>query len=469
MIGLAFDVLALAALLTVAVFARRTSDVVEARRIGIIGAAAALLATVIGAGTQAVDVPLLGELSTILARDVWMAPLPVYVTLIGLIAVAASPVFDLRPISVARMALINAFSLALLLVGHPLALALLWIAAAVPVWRSLRERSQLGGPRTGAHRVFAFYMLPSAILVLTGAVLLWLGQVSLALLLLTIGIAIREAIVPVHSWFPDLFDRAPLGLVVAFTTPQLGVYAHLRWIAEPLPTDLGQLIALLGAVTAIFAALLGAVQTRARRALGYLMMSQTALVAFGLETHSQVARTGTLVAWMVSGVAVAGFAMTLAALEARRGPLRLDRPSGSFERVPRLASAFLVLGLASVGLPGTFGFIAEDLLVQGSVHEFPVLAFALIVATAINGITVMRAFFMLFMGTREHAGEQDLVRRERLILSLVLASLIGFGIWPGVVVRWLGELGQLGHFEPLEHLEHVDHVGHVDHVDHTDH
>lgn len=448
MIGLAFDVLALAALLTVVVFARRTSDVAQARRIGILGGIAALVATVLGAAMRAVDVPVIVELSGLLAREVWMEPLPVYVTLIGLIAVAASPVFDLRPISVSRMALINAFSLSMLLIGHPLALALLWTAAALPVWLSLRERSKLGGPRQGAHRVFAFYMLPSGILVLTGAVLLWLGDVGIALLLLAIGIAIREAIVPVHSWFPDLFDRAPLGLVVAFTAPQLGVYAHLRWIAEPLPTDIGQLIALLGAVTAIFAALLGAVQTRARRAVGYLMMSQTALVAFGLETHSQVARTGTLVAWMVSGVAVAGFAMTLAALEARRGPLRLDRPSGSFERVPRLASAFLVLGLASVGLPGTLGFIGEDLLVQGSVHEFPVLALALIVATAINGITVMRSFFMLFMGTREHAGEHDLVRRESLILSLVLASLIAFGVWPGGVVRWLGEIGQL---EQAEH------------------
>jgi NADH-quinone oxidoreductase subunit M len=445
MIRLALDVLALAALLTVAVLARRTGDVASARRIGIIGSSAALLATVLGAIVRSVDVPMIVEASSLVTREVWMDPLPVYVTLIGLVAIGASPVFDLRAISVSRMALINACSLALLLIGHPLALALLWTAAALPIWRSLRERSRLGGPRVGADRVFAFYMLPSGALVLTGSVLLWLGELEVALLLLALGIAIREAIVPVHSWFPDLFDRAPLGLVVAFTAPQLGVYAHLRWIAEPLPNEIGQFVALLGAVTAIVAALLGAVQIRARRALGYLMMSQTALVAFGLETHSQVARTGTLVAWMVSGVAVAGFAMTLAALEARRGPLRLDRPSGSFERVPRLSSAFLLLGLASVGLPGTLGFIAEDLLVQGSVHEFPVLAFALIIATAINGITVMRAFFMLFMGTSEHAGEQDLVRRESVILSLVLASLFAFGLWPSGAVRGLGEIGPREH------------------------
>lgn len=443
MITLFFDLLALAALLTVAVLARRTTDIVASRRIGIIGATTALVATMLGFASRVADVPAIIDPPSLLTYgEPWMAPLPMYVALIGLIAVAASPAFDLRPVSVARMALINALSLTMILVGDPIALALLWFVAAVPVWQSLRERSKLGGPRRGAERVFAFYMLPSGLLVLTGAILLALGDVGLALLLLALGIAVREAIVPFHSWFPDLADRAPLGLVVAFAAPQMGVYAHLRWISEPLPTDIGQLIAILGAVTAIFAALMGAVQTRARRALGYLMMSQTALVAFGLETHSQVARTGTLVAWLVSGVAVSGFAMTLAALEARRGPLRLDRPSGAFDRMPKLATAFLLLGLASVGLPGTFGFIAEDLLVQGSVHEFPMVAMALIVATAINGITVVRAFFMLFMGTRKHAGEQDLVKREWLVVSLVLAALVLLGIWPGAAVRWLGDIGE---------------------------
>jgi hypothetical protein len=424
--------------------ARRTDDVLAARRIGIIGGTAALVATLLGVIARAAGAPAIVELPPLLDYgEPWTLPLPMYVALLGLIGVAASPVFDLRPVTVARMALINALSLTMLLVGDPIALAFLWFTAAVPVWLSLRERSRLGGPRRGAERVFLFYMLPSGALVVAGAFLLGLGigQVGLALLLLLLGITIREAVVPFHSWFVDFVDRAPMGLVVAFAAPQLGVYAHLRWISEPLPTDVGFLVASLGAVTAIFAALMGAVQMRARRALGYLMMSQTALVAFGLETHSQVARTGTLVAWLVSGVAVSGFAMTLAALEARRGPLHLDRPSGCFDRMPKLATAFLVLGLASVGLPGTLGFIAEDLLVQGSVHEFAMIAYALIVATAINGITVVRAFFMLFMGTRKHTGEHDLVAREWRIMGLVIAVLLLLGAWPHGLVQWLGHIG----------------------------
>ncbi|MEZ6037891.1 MAG: proton-conducting transporter membrane subunit [Planctomycetota bacterium] len=104
--------------------------------------------------------------------------------------------------------------------------------------------------------------------------------------------------------------------------------------------------------------------------------------------------------------------MTLAALEARRGPLSLREAGGSFARTPRMAVAFLFLGFASVALPLTLGFVAEDLLVQGSVDEYPQVGFAVIVATALNGMSVMRCF-TLFSGTRRHRGEHDLTRSKR--------------------------------------------------------
>jgi hypothetical protein len=110
---------------------------------------------------------------------------------------------------------------------------------------------------------------------------------------------------------------------------------------------------------------------------------------------------GAVAAWFSSGLALAGLAMTMAALEGRRGALLLQRPSGNFRRIPLLASAFLLFGLASVGVPGTLGFVAEDLLVHGSVQVSPLVGLTLIAGTAVNGITVMRSFFALCTGSRE--------------------------------------------------------------------
>jgi NADH-quinone oxidoreductase subunit M len=296
-------------------------------------------------------------------------------------------------------------------------------------WTELRARY---GARSVA-RLFALYHVPSVLLFVAAVFLEQSGWLAYSAMAGIAAIGIREAVVPGHSWFPRFVEESPMGLVVAFIAPQLGVYAHVQLLAEGLPDTMAQTVAIFGAFTALGAAALGVVQKSPRRALAYLMMSQTGLVAFGIESPSEVAFAGSLLTWQVLAVATSSFAMTVSALEARRGPLSLVEYSGCFSRTPRMAAGFLVMGLASVGFPMTLGFIAEDLLVQGSVEATPALAFVLIGATALNGMNVMRAFFRLFSGQRAHGGEQDLTPRESWALSVVLIVLLLGGTAPSLI------------------------------------
>ena len=360
----------------------------------------------------------------------WAVVLPAFISAIGLVAVAMGGLHEGTQGTFSRILLVVAMSLAMVRVGEPVAVLALWCLLPLPVWWELRA-----SPANHATaRVFAAYMLPATLLAVAGAGFIWRGMPHAALVPIAAALVVREAILPAHSWFPALAERAPLGLVVAFVAPQMGVYVHLRAVSGILGPANSTTVAVLGAITAVMAAAMGMVQVRARRSMAYLIISQSGLVAFGLESGSAVGRTGGLVVWFVAGLAVAGFAMSICALEARRGPLRMDRPTGSFARIPRLASAFLVLGLACVGLPGTLGFVAEDLLSQGSVETSPALGFALVVATACNGVTVMRAFTKLFTGTSDHAGEVDLTRREGAVLGVLLAALFVAGVWPAAVL-----------------------------------
>lgn len=363
----------------------------------------------------------------------WAPAFSLISCLIGYTAIVLSPIHGTRPKTFARILLLIAIALVFLVIRHPIGLAILWGASALIVWLELRETR---GAQEIA-RLFAIYHVPSVAALGIGAVLLSRGESMVGIVFLLIGIGIREAVIPLHSWFPPFVQYAPMGLVVAFFAPQLGVYAHLELLRGALPQQLAHVVASLGALTAVLAAALGIAQTDARRALAFLVMSQTGLVAFGLDTSSPVAQIGALLTWQVIGVATAGFAMTLASLEARRGSLSMNVPGGSFTRTPRMAVAFLFMGFASVGLPLTLGFVAEDLLVQGSVDEFPLLAFALILATALNGISVMRAFFTLFSGSSKHIGERDLTRREAAALTILMATLLIMGLFPGQTVRRL--------------------------------
>ena len=368
----------------------------------------------------------------------------------GVLACALAPIASHPPLTLRRMLLVLAAAQGFVATTSSIAHLILWAASALIVWRELSGgRTQ---PTTAS--IFVLHHGMSILGLFVAVLLASLDQPVPAMICALVAVAIRESIMPLHGWFPVFVEEAPLGMVVVFAAPQLGIYAHLQLFETGLPATVAHVVAAFGVLTAFVASALGTVQTNARRALAWLMISQSGLVAFGLENSAPAGRVGALLTWQVLAIAGSGFAMTLAALEARRGSLALRGPGGSFARTPRMAVAFLVLGFASVGLPGTLGFIAEDLLVQGSVEEYPLMTFGLIVATALNGVTVMRCFFALFSGSRRHVGEPDLVNRERLALTIAVAVLVFAGLWPQVLLTLHGstsvtlDISYLLHFVP---------------------
>ena len=102
--------------------------------------------------------------------------------------------------------------------------------------------------------------------------------------------------------------------------------------------------------------------------------------------------------WLSAGLAFAGLARCVLVLEARRGRLDLTTYHGGYERMPLLAISFLAMGLACTGFPGTLGFIGQELLVDGAVDAFPVMGFAVVIASALTGLAVLRMYFSLFCG-----------------------------------------------------------------------
>ena len=91
----------------------------------------------------------------------------------------------------------------------------------------------------------------------------------------------------------------------------------------------------------------------------------------------------------------------------------------------------LVTGLAGVGFPGTLGFIATELLVDGALGVNPAVGFAVVVAAALNGVAVLRAYFLLFTGTRHTSGVSlGITLRERFAVLTLAALLLGGALAP---------------------------------------
>ncbi len=260
-----------------------------------------------------------------------------------------------------------------------------------------------------------------------------------AVLPLTIAILIRSGIAPFHCWVTDLFEHTTFGTALLFVTPMSGAYAAVRLLFPIAPAWVLSGIGLLALLTALYASGMALAQHEVRRFFCYLFVSHAALVLVGMDTTEPVGLTGGLCVWLSVALALAGFGQTLRALEARHGRLSLKSYHGLYEHTPALAVCFLLTGLASVGFPGTFGFLGTEMLVDGAVEAYPYVGVAVVLVAALNGIAVVKAYFLLFTGKRHvSAVPLGMRRRERFaVLTLAVLILLG-GVFPhpGVASRY---------------------------------
>jgi NADH-quinone oxidoreductase subunit M len=352
-----------------------------------------------------------------------------------LLTVAVTPHAALDRRGLRRTAVATLITLASFLTESAVVLVILSVAS---VWTFL---SALADP---AHqyqrRVVAVYLGVSTLLFAIGVALLVSPGVqntaleTAAIWSIVLAALVRKGIVPFHAWVPEVFDHGRLGPAILFNAPQVGAYMTVVLIVPRASPETLRIIALLALGTAVYGAALALVQSSARRACGYLFMSQSALVMAGLDCTSVTALAGGLVVWLSAGLGFAGLARCVLVLEARRGRLHLTTYHGGYERMPVLAITFLAMGLACTGFPGTLGFIGQELLVDGAVDVFPVMGFAVVIASALTGLAVLRMYFSLFCGRADVLAHPSLrlgLRpREAWTFVALVVVLIGLGLAP---------------------------------------
>jgi hypothetical protein len=231
--------------------------------------------------------------------------------------------------------------------------------------------------------------------------------------------------------------RVRQGLLL-FAVPLAGAYAAVRLLLPVGSNWVFRLIGVVSLATAVYAAGMASVQREARRFFAHVFLSHAALVMVGLEMHTDISLTRSLCLWFSVILSLGGYGLALRALEARFGRLSLSEYHGLYDHLPTLAVCFLPTGPASVGFPGTVGFVSADLLVDGAVEANPFVGLAVVLAAAINGIAVMRAYFLLFTGAR-HGSTVALAitPRERFAVLTLSVLILGGGVFPqpGIMSR----------------------------------
>ena len=260
-----------------------------------------------------------------------------------------------------------------------------------------------------------------------------------------LAFGIKVPIFPLHTWLPDAHVEAPTpgSVILASLLLKMGTYGFLRFLlpffpgAAQHPTVVAVMLAL-GVTGIIYAAWVAAVQPDAKKLVAYTSVAHMGFVVIGVFAMTVNGLQGGLVVMISHGISTGALFLLLGMMYERRHT-RLIEDFGGIGRVaPFFATAFVITALASIGLPGTSGFIGEFLALIGTFETHAVVA--IIAATGV----IFAAYYMLPMVQRvlfnkldkpENRTFADLSRRESLVLGPLLALMIWIGVHPAPFLR----------------------------------
>ncbi len=259
-----------------------------------------------------------------------------------------------------------------------------------------------------------------------------------------LAFAIKVPIFPLHTWLPDAHVEAPTpgSVVLAAVLLKLGAYGFVRFALPFFPDaaihpTVVLVMLTLGVIGIIYAAWVAAVQPDAKKLVAYTSVAHMGFVVLGIFAMTVNGLQGGLFVMIAHGIATGALFLLLGMLYERRHTREIGEFGGLARVAPLMATAFVITALASIGLPGTSGFVGEFLALVGTFERYP--AIALLGATGV----IFAAYYMLPMVQRilfnelekeENRTMPDLSGREIAVLSPLVALMIILGVFPTPVL-----------------------------------
>lgn len=283
-----------------------------------------------------------------------------------------------------------------------------------------------------ATRTGAAWLVTSGGLAAGAAVGLATEQLTAAFLLSTLAIAVRIGTLPFHLGVASLCDRAPVVQTQQLASAVALVFVHLRFVDHhDEAVALAPIIVRFGAFAAIAAALMSTVQRDLRgffRSTTY-MHGGMVLAAIGAASLHNYAAA--LLATVSASLGLGGLGIMLTSLEMRVGTVVYGVPAGRAHGLPRLATAFALFAAAGVAVPGSIGFVADDLLLHALWGQSPAATVVVILATAMLAISTLICYSQVFFGRPTPVLAPDLLPGERVVAVVLVLLILGLGFVPG--------------------------------------
>jgi NADH-quinone oxidoreductase subunit M len=269
------------------------------------------------------------------------------------------------------------------------------------------------------------------------------GEQGWLFLAFALAFAIKVPIFPFHTWLPDAHVEAPTAgsVILAGVLLKMGTYGFVRFAFPLFPDAAAQFapyLAVLAVVGIVYGALVAMVQPDMKKLVAYSSVSHLGFVVLGICAMDTQGVQGAVYQMLSHGVSTGGLFLVVGMLVDRRHTRLISEYGGLKKVMPHLVAAFLILTLASIGLPGLSGFVGEFLILLGVFRWSPPLA-----TVAATGV-ILSATYMLWMFQRvnygpvtneKNTGLRDLSPREWAILVPIIAVAVLMGVMPNLFLR----------------------------------
>jgi NADH-quinone oxidoreductase subunit M len=313
-----------------------------------------------------------------------------------------------------------------------------------------------GGPRRVYAAIkFFLYTLTGSVLMLLALLAMWYqaGTTDITVLLHTTfppamqiwlffaflaSFAVKVPMWPVHTWLPDAHVEAPTAgsVMLAGILLKMGAYGFLRFSLPMLPqasAELAPLMYALSVIAVVYTSYVALAQTDMKKLIAYSSVAHMGVVTIGIFTANVQGISGALFQMLSHGVVSGALFLCVGVVYDRMHTREIARYGGLADRMPVYAFMFMLFTLASVGLPGTSGFIGEFLVLIG--------AFQVNFWLALFGSLgmIMGAAYMLYLYRRVMFGRitrgdlrsiLDMSPREIAVFAPLVVLTLWIGIYP---------------------------------------
>jgi NADH-quinone oxidoreductase subunit M len=262
-------------------------------------------------------------------------------------------------------------------------------------------------------------------------------------LLLAVAFAVKIPIFPFHTWLPDAHVEAPtaISVLLAGVLLKMGGYGLLRVCVSVLPgaaVYLAGVLAALAVINIIYGALVALAQRDLKKIIANSSVSHMGFVVLGISALTQTGFEGAVLQMFTHGTITGLLFMMVGLVYDRTHTRDVWAMGGLAQQMPKIATVFVVAGLASLGLPGLSGFVAEFLVFLGS---FSGQTGALLTVLGTFGI-VLSAGYILWLLERVFYGPMsdqwrsltDATRLEMVTVGTLVALIVLVGVYPNILL-----------------------------------